>query len=100
MHLVPSNDTTPTLAEFTNWQFQPSGNYATDCARGRGLARQFTALLQQEDADSPSVLQWVVESIAKRRSELTTLETAFFWHLERQIRQPAADRPSLSVVSA
>jgi hypothetical protein len=100
MHLVPSNDTAPTLAQFTSWQFQASGNYAADCARGRGLARQFSALLQLEDADSPSVLQHLVASIAARGPELTGLETAFFWHLERQIRQPATARPSLSVVSA
>ena len=100
MYLAASNDTATTLREFASWPFQASGNYAADCARGRGLARQFASQLQLEDPDSSAVLQHLVGSIAKRGSELTGLEIGFFSLLERQIREPAATRLSLSVVSA
>jgi len=100
MYLAASNDTAPTLREFASWPFHGSGNYTADCARGRGLARQFASQLQLEDADSSAVLQHLVGSIAKRGSELTGLEVGFFTQLARHLTAPAAARPSLSVVSA
>jgi hypothetical protein len=100
MYLAASNDTAPTLREFASWPFQASGNYAADCARGRGLARQFASQLQLEDPDSSAVLQHLVASIAKRGSELTGLEVGFFSQLAQLLREPAAARPALSVVSA
>jgi hypothetical protein len=100
MHLVISNDDKPALDAFVSWQFTASGNYSDDCARGRGLARQFLAY--SGDDGFTLALAYLVGALVERGAGLTGLEIGFLSLLSRHIAAtPAApSTPPLSPCSA
>lgn len=79
MQLIKNEREHPGLSDFTNWSFEPSDDYADDCATGHRLASEFLAF-QKDPAFAPS-LGWVVQSIAKLDRSLSGLETGFFHEL-------------------
>lgn len=84
--LYISNNQMPTRCDFAKWNFQPSGNYAEDCASGTSLAREFISMIADDDKTCAPMLQHVVAAIAAQRCDgLSGLEVAFFSYLQQAI---------------
>jgi hypothetical protein len=79
MRLISSNDTTHTLREIAAWKFTSSGNFTEDCARGRGLARQF--IDQSHVEGFVNTLGYLVGRLVERGEPLSGLEIGFLKQL-------------------
>lgn len=98
MDLVISNTARHSLRDFASWQFLKTGDYQSDCATGRRLARDFLSLASDESF--PIVLPQVIASIAAGDGSLSGLEIGFFTQLGRRLVAASSlpeARPPLTV---
>lgn len=65
-----------TLLDFARWHFEPTGDYASDCATGRSLARSFLAW--NGDGSFPPTLGWAMASIGNLSRPQSGIEVGFF----------------------
>jgi hypothetical protein len=86
------------LADFSRWSVEPSGDYEADCATGHRLAWDFLAW--RHDAGFAVALGWLVSSIAKRNREGSGIEAGFFHVLGSALMQVdlAKPEPALTVI--
>lgn len=85
--------------EFASWPFEPTGDYISDRAKGRALARELLA--RRDESNFNPMLGWIVQSVGKLDRDLSALEIGFFSDLSRALvgNDLAPPAPNLRVIN-
>lgn len=88
-----------TLLDFARWHFEPTGDYGSDCATGRSLARCFLAW--KGDGSFPPTLGRAMASIANLSRPQSGIEAGFFAVIAATLQSVSLPetRPSLIVIN-